>query len=134
MKAHKNKLSLDRASGLFFQKARYQLAKKPLAQERPREIAALAARLFSEKGYTATAMSEIVAASGLSKGAIYHYFPQKDDILFAVLDSYMDVVIEGLEADLLSFSSVEDQIRYIIRRRCSACATGYTRGMTRKRM
>ena len=33
-----------------------------------------AMKLFLEKGYENTTMQDIVEASGMSKGAIYHYF------------------------------------------------------------
>ena len=42
--------------------------------------------LFAEKGFDATTMQDIMARSGLSKGAIYHHFKCKEDILVAVSD------------------------------------------------
>ena len=84
--------------------------------DRAKEIAKVAARLFGSKGYQETAMSDIVAASGFSKGAIYHYYPQKDDILFAVLNSYMDLVIGELETELAPLPKGESQIKHIINR------------------
>lgn len=42
--------------------------------------------LFAEKGFDATTMQDIMARSGLSKGAIYHHFKSKEDILIAVSD------------------------------------------------
>lgn len=44
-----------------------------------------------EKGISSVSMSEVIERSGLSAGAIYGYFPSKDDILLAVA--------EGLAAD-----------------------------------
>ena len=40
-----------------------------------------AARLFAQKGYDETSMQDIMDATHLSKGAIYHHFPSKLDIL-----------------------------------------------------
>lgn len=40
-----------------------------------------ATKLFSEKGYDQTTMQDIMQLSGLSKGAIYHYFKSKQAIL-----------------------------------------------------
>jgi TetR/AcrR family transcriptional regulator, lmrAB and yxaGH operons repressor len=34
-----------------------------------------AVRLFRQKGYAATGLADIVAASGAQKGSLYHYFP-----------------------------------------------------------
>lgn len=45
-------------------------------------------RLFLKKGYTSVSIKEIMEASNLSKGGIYHHFESKEKILFAVLDQY----------------------------------------------
>ena len=37
--------------------------------------------LFAEKGFDATTMQDIMARSGLSKGAIYHHFKSKEEIM-----------------------------------------------------
>ncbi len=41
--------------------------------------------LFGEKGYDATTMQEIAAAVGVTKAAIYYYFPTKSALLDAIL-------------------------------------------------
>lgn len=44
-------------------------------------------RLFMEKGYERTSIQDIIDnLGGLSKGAIYHHFKSKEDILYAVAD------------------------------------------------
>ena len=44
-------------------------------------------KLFLEKGFENTSMQDIVdGLGGLSKGAIYHHFKSKEDILVAVMD------------------------------------------------
>lgn len=48
-----------------------------------------AKQLFYEHGYDGTSFSDIVEASGLYRGNIYHYFKTKDDILKAVIDSHL---------------------------------------------
>ncbi|HJC25556.1 MAG TPA: TetR/AcrR family transcriptional regulator [Candidatus Eisenbergiella merdavium] len=40
-----------------------------------------AMKLFSEKGYENTTMQDLVQASGMSKGAIYHHFKSKQEIV-----------------------------------------------------
>ena len=42
--------------------------------------------LFAEKGFDATTMQDIMARSGLSKGAIYHHFKSKEEIMQALGD------------------------------------------------
>ncbi len=47
----------------------------------------VAFRLFIEKGYEHTSIQDIIDnLGGLSKGAIYHHFKSKEDILVAVTD------------------------------------------------
>ena len=45
------------------------------------KIISSAAKLFSERGYDETTLQDIMKLSGLSKGAIYHYFKSKQEIL-----------------------------------------------------
>jgi AcrR family transcriptional regulator len=46
-------------------------------------------------GFQAASLSNILAKTGLTKGALYHHFPTKDDLGLAVID---EVVREGLDA------------------------------------
>ncbi len=45
-----------------------------------------AAQLFFQKGYDRTTLQDIIDATRLSKGAIYHHFVSKEAILIAVVD------------------------------------------------
>ncbi len=47
------------------------------------ELASRAAVLFSEQGYSGLGMRKIAEALGLSKSALYHYFPSKKDLFLA---------------------------------------------------
>ncbi|WP_255430197.1 TetR/AcrR family transcriptional regulator [Streptomonospora sp. PA3] len=47
----------------------------------PRRLLAVATRLFAEKGFDRTSVQEIVDAANVTKGAMYHYFDSKDDLL-----------------------------------------------------
>ena len=49
-----------------------------------------AARLFTQKGYDRTTLQDIIDATGLSKGAIYHHFASKEAILIAVVEKIGD--------------------------------------------
>ena len=51
-------------------------------------ILATAYQLFFEKGYRDVTMSELVAASELSKGAFYHYFSSKEDLYHQTILKY----------------------------------------------
>ena len=53
---------------------------------RRQQILDAALACFSEDGFHQTGMAEIVRRSGLSHGAVYGYFPGKDDIIAALAD------------------------------------------------
>ena len=55
------------------------------AEERREELLDVAASLFVEKGFQATTMEDVVAASGMSKGGVYHYFKSTEDLLYALM-------------------------------------------------
>lgn len=55
--------------------------------QRTREVlVASARRLFAERGYAAVPAEEIVAAAGLTRGALHHHFGDKKELFRAVLD------------------------------------------------
>lgn len=59
-------------------------------------ILASALKLFVHKGYRATTVDEIAAACGLTKGAVYFYFPTKAAVLFALLDEIERLMIDRM--------------------------------------
>lgn len=56
-----------------------------------------AAALFAKVGYPGAKMQDIAKACGASKSMLYHYFPTKDDLLFAMLEEHLEKVIAGIE-------------------------------------
>jgi len=87
--------------------------KKPLNKRR-RVIAKAGAELFSRKGFVETSMEDISAAAKLSKGGIYHYFSSKTDLLAFILDNFMDIVLENLEAELDVIDDGLEKVRRLI--------------------
>ncbi len=63
------------------------MARNKHPEETVQLILDAAFRLFMEKGYERTSIQDIInQLGGLSKGAIYHHFKSKEDILVAVTD------------------------------------------------
>ena len=56
------------------------------------KIVVTAARLFVEKGYEQTSVQDILDATGLSKGGLYHHFKSKEQILDAVMQRRIQYV------------------------------------------
>ncbi|WP_441251433.1 ScbR family autoregulator-binding transcription factor [Kitasatospora sp. McL0602] len=51
-----------------------------------REIIRAAAEVFDQRGYAAATMAEIIAAAGVTKGAVYFHFASKEELAQAVID------------------------------------------------
>ena len=54
-------------------------------EKRPEDICAAALAVFAQKGFAGARMDQIAGRAGLSKGAIYLYFPTKSDLFRAVV-------------------------------------------------
>ena len=89
-----------------------------------------ALQLFGEKGYGSTSIADILKAADANSGSLYHFFPTKQDLLVAVLETYRD----GIEPMLLApaWEGVEDPIervfallaRYRLALEMTACLYG----------
>lgn len=55
-------------------------------EERKEEILEAAARLFREKGFLAVTMEDVVRATTLSKGGIYHYYANTTEMLSDLME------------------------------------------------
>lgn len=58
------------------------------------DLLASATELFARKGYDATSVQEIVDEAGRTKGAFYHYFESKEDLLLNIHDRFIDFQLE----------------------------------------
>lgn len=67
-------------------------------EDTTRALTATARELFATKGYGHVTLSEIVHATGLTKGALYHYFTGKDDLFRAVLEQVHSEVADRVQA------------------------------------
>ena len=77
---------------------------------RPQIISA-AKGLLVDQGYHGLSMREIAAAVGVSKAALYYHFQDKEQLLIAILEAYLDEI----EATLASIQDQTTQSRARIR-------------------
>ena len=64
-------------------------------------IVRAAARLFAEGGYPGTSMSDIAAVCGLSKALLYHYVPDKYQLLREITEGHvsrLEAVVAEVDA------------------------------------
>ena len=52
------------------------------------QILDAAMHVFVKSGYSKTTMDDIVEISGLSKGALYHYYKSKKDLFLSLIDHW----------------------------------------------
>jgi AcrR family transcriptional regulator len=74
-------------------------------------LVAAARSLFAERGYAGVATEEIVQRAGVTRGALYHQFTDKEDLLRAVLH---DLARELAEASATAALKETDQWRQIL--------------------
>jgi AcrR family transcriptional regulator len=75
------------------------------------DIVQAAAQIFRQKGYHAASMQDIADAVGLQKASLYHHVESKQDILLAILDQVLDLLIGDLEQVVESDLSPDEKLR-----------------------
>jgi len=75
------------------------------------DILKASARIFSQQGFHAASMQDIADAVSLQKASLYHHFPSKQDILVALLDRALDIIIERLEEVVSKPLNPEEKLR-----------------------
>ena len=74
------------------------MTKGNVVKEEPvrRRLLAEATRLFADQGFESTSVQEIVVAAGVTKGAMYHYFDSKDDLLHEIYGRVLRMQMDRL--------------------------------------
>lgn len=62
------------------------------------DVIAAAAREFAERGYHATSIEHLLAATGLTRGGLYHHIESKADLLIAVQEELLAPLLESVRA------------------------------------
>ncbi len=81
--------------------------KKANAKEK---ILKTALKIFSEKGYHATNIEEIVEKSDASKGGFYFHFPSKKELFLTLVDEMTNILFSKVEKEVAKSSDVLEQI------------------------
>jgi AcrR family transcriptional regulator len=82
-------------------------------KQRRQEIMQAALACFARKGYHKTTMDDIVAESGLSKGTLYWYFKNKDDLFLSLVKSYFLNMGQDTEDVLEQHTTASHKLRAI---------------------
>ncbi|MCB2186109.1 MAG: TetR/AcrR family transcriptional regulator [Deltaproteobacteria bacterium] len=90
------------------------LTRQEMAQERAREIHLTASQVFCERGYERASLRDLAAATGLTKAGLYYYFQSKEELLFLILDGYMDELLAGVARIAAGVRDPEERLRAFI--------------------
>ena len=86
-------------------------------QERPAELLAAALALFVERGYAATRLDDVAARAGVSKGTLYLYFENKEELFKAVVRENIVARISETRGLARQFDGARDELlRQLVRR------------------
>lgn len=73
-------------------------------EERKNEIMMAAFQLFATKGFTETAVSDIVKKVGVAQGLFYYYFKSKEEVLESVLEHYAGELVQKINRIIMDSS------------------------------
>lgn len=74
------------------------------------DILEAAAQIFSQKGYHGTSMQDIAEAVSLQKASLYHHVSSKQEILVAILDQALDLLIENMQQVMGSSAPADEKL------------------------
>ena len=72
------------------------------------------AELFAASGYVGTSMNTIADACGVSKALLYHYYPDKEAILFDILSLHLEKLVAAVRKASVSAGDPVERFRTIV--------------------
>ncbi|HEV2649954.1 MAG TPA: TetR/AcrR family transcriptional regulator [Rhizomicrobium sp.] len=84
--------------------------------ERPGEILDAALRVFAAKGFAAARMEDIAKAAGVTKGTIYLYYENKEQVFKSLVLELIGGVMSGVETHVGTYQGpVSDLLRFVLK-------------------
>ncbi|MGP9804969.1 TetR/AcrR family transcriptional regulator [Paracoccus sp. NSM] len=66
-------------------------------EEKQRVILDTAAEVFAEQGMEKASMAQVAARAQVSKALLYHYYPSKDALIFAIITTHLEELDASIE-------------------------------------
>ena len=90
------------------------MLKKAVKKGTKEKILDVTMKLFNEKGYANTSINEVCRRAKVSKGALYHHFKSKEDLLFTFMDKFFEDYYNEMAPLMQKAKSPSDHIRIMI--------------------
>jgi AcrR family transcriptional regulator len=84
-------------------------------EDRREAIVEKAAQLFAEHGFLGASVLELAKACQTSKSLLYHYYPSKEDVLYAVMVSHIDRLGEDVEKAMAIAGGPKKRLKALLR-------------------
>lgn len=112
------------------------MAKKHNSQAMIETILSVSAKLFLEKGFDRTSMQDIANTAGISKGAIYHHFPSKEEMIKAITQKQEQAIKNSMDTWLSETCSMsgKEKLQYILEKNLESQEAHYLDDVLRARM
>jgi AcrR family transcriptional regulator len=88
----------------------------PDFEQRQKAIVDQAAELFATRGFLGTSIADLAVACGASKSLIYHYYPAKEEILYAVMASHIEPLVEDVREIMGTSGEASAMLRALVHR------------------
>lgn len=82
--------------------------------EKRAHILHASAELFSAHGYDRTSINDIASACGVSKALIYHYYPNKEQLLVDIIGRHLTHLVEAVEQAAAGTPPGDQRLRAIV--------------------
>ena len=91
-------------------------------EQRRATVYGTATRILCDMGYEKASIRNIAEAMGMTKAGLYYYFESKEELLYQILDSYMNDLLTGIQgiSEKVSdpFSFIRECIRFQVNLYC----------------
>ena len=83
-------------------------------EEKQHGLLLSAAAVFAEQGMEKASMAQIASHSGVSKALLYHYYPSKDSLIFAIILTHLVDLEASVAAAVDETLPPEEQLRVLV--------------------
>ncbi len=91
-----------------------------MSKEQKREVILDAAiRVFAEKGFHSSRISDVAKEAGVAEGTIYLYFKNKDDLLLSIFSKRVGAFVEDVRRAVASVTTPQEKLKTIVEKHFS---------------